>query len=106
MADRLKSWRLKPAECRIIQPPERRGSASERGYDSRWSKLRERFIAEHPLCEYCAGRDLTVPAEEVDHVKPFSGPEDPLRLDETNLQSLCHACHVAKTWKDRKESHG
>jgi len=51
-------------------------------------------------------RDLTVPAEEVDHIRPFHGPADPLRLDASNLQSLCHACHVTKTWADRKEGDG
>lgn len=81
------------------QKPRRdtRKSASRRGYDNRWKKLRDAYIQHMPLCEHCAGRGVTTRAREVDHVQPFDGVGDPLRLDWTNLQSLCRSCHATKT---------
>jgi len=32
---------------------QRRGSARERGYDSRWDAASRSFTARHPLCRYC-----------------------------------------------------
>ena len=40
---------------------------------------------------------------EVDHIVPFKGKDDPLRLDETNLQSLCRPCHATKTAADYRK---
>lgn len=82
---------------RNLNKEARRGSSTQRGYDRLWSKLRARYITENPFCESCEKRGLTVPADEVDHIQPFSGKDDPLRLDEDNLQSLCRACHARKT---------
>ena len=73
---------------------EGRGSASERGYDSRWHKLREAYISSNPLCDLCKRAGRTKIAEEVHHKEPFGSIDDPLRLDWDNLQSLCSACHV------------
>ena len=47
-----------------------------------------RFLAEHPFCA-CGARAI-----EVDHKTPLHlGGLD----DESNLQGLCHDCHVVKT---------
>jgi len=79
----------------------RRGSASARGYDSRWKKLRARKINRNPLCEHCFERGEVTPATEVDHRIPIAeAPER--RLDWDNLQSLCHPCHVRKTAEDAR----
>ncbi|MCC7419957.1 MAG: HNH endonuclease [Planctomycetaceae bacterium] len=40
------------------------------------------------------------PVEVVDHRIPFNGPDDPLRLDPSNLQSLCRRHHGLKTHRD------
>lgn len=79
-----------------------RGSAKDRGYDGQWVKLRNAFIAENPLCKHCDERGETMLATEVDHIRPFRGKDDPLRLAPSNLQSLCHSCHVVKTKRDRQ----
>lgn len=68
-----------------------------RGYDREWGQLRAWYIVRYPLCEHCEAKGLVVPAREVDHIVPFRSPSDPLRLDETNLQSLCRPCHAKKT---------
>ena len=77
---------------------EQRGSAAERGYDSRWQKYRLRFLAEHPLCRECWNTNKhAVPARHVDHIIPVSGPNDPLFWVPSNHQGLCHSCHSKKT---------
>lgn len=82
---------------------DRREAAHKRGYDHTWANLRNAYLAQHPLCEHCEQRGRVEPAREVDHIKPFNGRDDPLRLDWKNLQSLCHPCHVAKTHKEKRE---
>lgn len=74
-----------------------RGSAAARGYDYRWQQYRIRFLALHPLCEKCLLKYRVVPATDVDHIIPVSGPDDPLFWDSDNHQALCHGCHSEKT---------
>jgi 5-methylcytosine-specific restriction protein A len=69
-----------------------RESSSKRGYDSKWRKYREYYLAKHPLCVKC-GRIAT----DVDHIKAVNGQSDPLFWVESNHQSLCHECHSRKT---------
>ena len=49
---------------------ERRGSASERGYDHRWSKASASHRRSHPLCGYCALEGRITAATLVDHLYP------------------------------------
>lgn len=79
-----------------------RGSSSQRGYDSAWRKLRAWKINESPLCEICLRYNRTRIACDVDHIEPFKGKDDPLRLDSRNTQSLCRACHNKKTRNGNK----
>lgn len=79
-----------------------RPSSSVRGYDRQWRKLRNKFIKQNPLCAHCLPK--VVPAQHVDHIVPFSGKSDPLRLDWKNLQSLCQACHTRKTKAEQCEA--
>ncbi len=76
----------------------KRASRQERGYDDAWYALRAKHLATNPVCVRCGG-----PAEQVDHKKPFDGVDDPLRLDDGNLQSLCIVCHAKKTAEDQRE---
>ena len=80
---------------------DRRLPASQRGYDRRWARLRDMYARQHPLCVACWARDrIARPLDEVDHVIPIIGPDDPLRLDDSNLQSLCRSHHATKTQHD------
>lgn len=74
---------------------DRRESASVRGYDSRWARLRRAYVKAHPLCEDCLPDP--VPVDEVDHIIPIEGVGDPLRLEWRNLRSRCRRCHAIKT---------
>jgi 5-methylcytosine-specific restriction protein A len=80
-------------ECRpVARERERRGSASERGYDHEWSKLSASHRRKEPLCRTCLFRGFRRAAELVNHVVPVrDAPER--RLDPTNLSSHCQRCH-------------
>lgn len=73
-----------------------RGSAAERGYDSRWRKARSRFLKAHPLCVRCKEEGKLVKAAVVDHIVPHRGDRK-LFWDEGNWQALCKKCHDTKT---------
>lgn len=93
MPTKPRTFRPHPAH----RPAERRPSAALRGYDRKWQALRLAHLLANPLCVACARAGRTAAAEEVDHVRPFDGPADPLRLEPGNLQSLCKRCHSQKT---------
>lgn len=67
-------------------------SASERGYDAKWTRLSVAQRRKHPFCRFCEqeGRE-TVIAEDVDHIIPLE--DGGARLDPANLQSLCKRHH-------------
>lgn len=64
-----------------------------------WKKLRNSYIAEHPLCEECMKKGKITPAEEVHHKIPFlsgSTYQEQINLayDYNNLMSVCSKCHA------------
>jgi len=70
------------------------GEAAPRGHE--WAKVSSDFRKANPTCAAC-GCDQNL---AVHHVKPWrlcTGPEEPKRLDPSNLVSLCccktHQCH-------------
>lgn len=69
----------------------RRGSARERGYDSRWEKARAHWLKLHPLCVCCAAQGVTHAAAVLDHVMPHKG-DQALFWDSANWQGLCEWC--------------
>ena len=78
-----------------VQP--RRKTRQERGYDESWMKLRSLFLMDNPLCKHCDEQDnRAVPATDVDHIIDIAKRPD-LRLEWTNLQSLCKSHHGRKT---------
>jgi 5-methylcytosine-specific restriction protein A len=66
-------------------------SPAERGYDADWRRVRKQVLEETPICP--CGK----PATDVDHIRPFRGLADPLRLARGNLRALCHPCHMGRT---------
>lgn len=74
-----------------------RGTRQQRGYDRDWLRLRKAKLAHDPLCEECRRRGRRTPATTVDHIEEFHGLDDPLRLEWSNLQSLCAHCHQRKS---------
>jgi len=78
---------------------QRRLSASERGYDSRWQKARLAYLKKHPLCAECERQGKLTPATVVDHIQAHKGDKK-LFWDRTNWQPLCKRCHDIKTAKE------
>ena len=79
---------------------DRTGSTTARGYGYQWQKLRKRILQrDNYLCVICKSKDRLTEATDVDHIKAkaFGGADD-----ESNLQSLCSACHKEKTAKEGK----
>lgn len=100
----------KHAQQASIHREQYRESAHKRGYDSRWKSARAGWLRQHPLCgdradgpspehsECLQARRLTA-ATDVDHIVPHRGDKS-LFWERTNWQSLCHACHSAKTARE------
>lgn len=72
-----------------------------------WHSLRNEYYVKHPLCECCMSHDRVTAADHVHHKIPFlTGLTDTERwqllLDETNLMSVCTACHSALHTKAKR----
>lgn len=76
----------------VKTPDVQRGSASSRGYGSRWQKARLIFLKEYPICALCQDELASV----VDHIIPHKGDQE-LFWDVKNWQPLCKRCHDRKT---------
>jgi 5-methylcytosine-specific restriction protein A len=68
----------------------RRSPDSNKTYGRRWRKIRDLYIAKHPLCELCLAAGFHAPAEQVHHKLPID--QGGTHADE-NLQALCGSCH-------------
>ena len=88
-------------EGRQERKPDTRPSASKRGYDRWWRKLRLEVLHDDPFCRSCRKRGLVEQAVEVDHIVPLS--RGGARLAKSNLQPLCRACHHLKTSREQAE---
>ena len=67
-----------------------RDRSVRRRYGRAWTRIRARYVKEHPFCEQCFERGVLVPVEEVHHIIPLAegGTHEP-----DNLISLCKSCH-------------
>ncbi|TNB46820.1 HNH endonuclease [Martelella lutilitoris] len=70
---------------------DRRGSAANRGYNRRWSKARDTFLAHRPLCLGCEAVGKVTAARVVDHVDPHHG--DPEKFWNTAMWQPCCKWH-------------
>lgn len=63
---------------------------------TRWTKLRNSYLQQHPVCENCHERLST----EVHHIEPLMKFRNDLQVMENmcfntdNLMSVCHKCHI------------
>jgi 5-methylcytosine-specific restriction endonuclease McrA len=89
-----------PGFARTKRPPDRRASATARGYDYAWQQYAQWYLEEHPLCVECLARGKSIPATEVDHIKPLSQGGD--KWDPSNHQALCKSHHSRKTRREGK----
>lgn len=49
-----------------------RSPVSKKRYGRTWKKIRDAYVASHPLCELCLKHGRYVVAEEVHHKKPLA----------------------------------
>lgn len=68
-----------------------RPADSNKKYGRAWKRIRDRYVAAHPLCEMCLKEGRLTPVEEVHHIVPLS-QGGTHRND--NLMSLCQSCHT------------
>lgn len=75
-----------------------RGSSTERGYDYTWSKVRKLKLQINSLCEDCLSKQpqKLTPAVEVHHIQKITDAPE-LRLEISNMMSLCKPCHTIRT---------
>ena len=72
-------------------------AGTPRKHDRQHAQRRARWMSAHPLCAHCERAGRVEQADELDHVVPLHlGGAD----DEANYQSLCVACHKAKTARE------
>lgn len=57
-----------------------------------WLLLRSVKLNNNPLCEVCLKNNKVKSAQDIHHIKDIKDRPD-LRLDYSNLQSLCYECH-------------
>jgi len=73
-----------------------RQSASERGYDWQWHKIRLNKISHNPLCERCEKINRIMRAIIVHHKD-----RNPKNNHPDNLEALCVECHDKEHEKER-----
>lgn len=67
-----------------------------------WKELRDYiFHKQHGLCQVCLKDNRLVSGDVVDHITPIK-LDWSKRLDESNLQVLCHRCHNRKTAAEKR----
>lgn len=76
----------------------RRGTAAQRGYDSRWEATAKAYLGTHPLCE--CKPDCYALATDVDHIDGL-GPKGPRGHDPDNLRALSRSHHSKRTAQDQ-----
>lgn len=67
-----------------------RSPSTNRKYGRAWKRIRDSYIAVHPLCECCQSDGKITPAKEVHHKLPVSQGG---QHNKENLMSLCRSCH-------------
>lgn len=78
-----------PGRCPTHQAG--RAPSGTQGYGHTWRKVRNAYIAEHPMCERCGAPALDV------HHRDGRHPGEPGANHWTNLEALCRSCHRWET---------
>ncbi|WP_460056404.1 HNH endonuclease [Pseudolactococcus yaeyamensis] len=80
-----------------------RDPETSRRYGKPWRKIRERYVAQHPLCEQCFDEGCLRPVEHVHHIQELSqGGSN----DFNNLMSLCKHHHSKEHLTRRNKGEG
>lgn len=72
-------------------------------YDSSlWRGVRASILRKEPWCRECRRNERRALADMVDHIVPIS--QGGARVNESNLQPLCNACHARKRQRESVEA--
>jgi len=80
------SWSYNTEDIKFYQSP-------------RWRRLRALILQSEPLCRECKRKGLITEAKVLDHI--LSIRNGGAKLEENNLQPMCHSCHNTKSAKER-----
>lgn len=77
---------------------QRRGTSTQRGYDSKWRVIRAQFLKAHPYCECdaCLATGARLRAIDVDH-----RDGDSSHNVWSNLRAMAHGHHSRRTARDQ-----
>lgn len=64
-----------------------------------WKELRIMKLNLNPICEECERKGMVTPAQVINHIRPVTTHPD-LKLELSNLESLCSYCHQLITRHD------
>jgi 5-methylcytosine-specific restriction protein A len=96
----VRSGRCTPCKQRMKQ---QHGSDDPRYHTQRWRRYSQQRLAQHPWCAQCP--PMSTLGAVTDHILPvWSHPER--FWDETNHQTLCHACNRAKARREEPTGAG
>jgi len=70
--------------------------STSKQYNSRWKKIRKKFLMINPICKSCYNKNKITPAVDVHHIITL---RDGGTNDFDNLMPLCHSCHSKITRK-------
>lgn len=94
--------RLSAKAAKPLSYDKRRGSSTARGYDRKWRAVRDLKLTQTPYCEPCDRGGITTIAGYVDHKIPLTERPD-LRLELSNLESMCSHCHNSTKQLEERE---
>ncbi len=86
----------------ILHLPPKSGNR-DKLYGRRWRRLRQQYLADHPLCVFCTNEGRVSTATELDHIQKHEGNPE-LFYDVENLQGLC--AHHHRSTKAQMERTG
>jgi 5-methylcytosine-specific restriction protein A len=104
--------RLATPTARGWKPDEQRGNRHQRGYGSTWDKTRVRIMQrDNGLCQPHLKRGEVAIGNEVDHItskaegRSLGWTSAQIEAD-SNLQTICTACHLEKTARESMKGGG
>lgn len=99
-ADKQERHRLNKQTYHKRMNSKHEGKYQQFYHGTEWKKLSHHWLMMHPLCVDCEAQGIYRKGDLVDHVIELRDDWSK-RLDPSNLQTLCYACHNKKTWKAR-----
>lgn len=79
--------------------PDTRPTASARGYDARWRRVRAQFLKLHPVCALCPAQATVADHHPVER-RDLLAAGEPHPDAHHHLRGLCSSCHGRKSARE------